>query len=150
MKIKILFALTILGAIAAFGIVLNSGKKIQADPKTSPSYIELSFSLPAGYQFTQSSPYQLSCESENPDIVKLSRHCGENFSPLHPPYPIAFRGNPGETNVKLTGVFYYCHQETQMCFYDTFETSFPVVVKNHAPSVISRTWDIQPKRISEP
>jgi hypothetical protein len=147
-KIKILFVLAILGAIAAFGIVLNSDKTISADPKTSPSYIDLSFSLPVGYQFTQGSPYQLSCDSENLDIVKLSQHCGDNFSPFHPPYRIAFWGHPGETHVKLTGVFYYCHQETQMCFYDTFEMSFPVVVKNHAPFVISRTWDLWPKRTS--
>ncbi|OQA56402.1 MAG: hypothetical protein BWY42_01018 [Candidatus Omnitrophica bacterium ADurb.Bin277] len=143
-----LFAVLATGAVALF-LILTIPKDRGKTPEGEPSVIALRFSLPEGYQFTTDSPYKLSCSSEDASIVNFGRTCGKDFSPFNPPYKLLFRGSPGKTNVTLTGVFYYCHKESGMCFYDTFKKTFPVEIRHKAPVTLPHSWNIRPRKSAD-
>jgi hypothetical protein len=145
MKFKILFGLVVLGAVV-IPVVFFAAKKHPAKPKGTPSVIEFRFSLPQGYQFTPEAPYKLTCGTDNPGVAAFGKACGSDFSPFNPPYKIPFMANPGKATVSFKGVFYYCEKATGMCFYETFETSFPLTVEGNAPLTISRIWNLWPNK----
>lgn len=144
MRIDLKHLIIIFVLIAAvFLIMMSHAGPLQV--KAGKATLELTFSLPQGFEFTEGAPFKLEWDVDQTDVIQLKTTTASGFNPAVP-YTISFTANPGNAVISLNAALYYCDKKSRMCFQDVYQTSIPVEVKSSGSSTPSYTWHLKTRR----
>ncbi len=110
------------------------------------TFLNVTFELPKGYEFTHNAPIHVDVKSDGKMIVYVSgdaKIIDKERREL--PFQIPLMVKPGENTLTLDGVFYYCRKDSSICLFDQVRYELPLKASPSGRSETQITIDISPK-----
>ncbi len=116
------------------------GREVRLKPAAvRPGEVEITvnFILPPGYKWTAQAPVHLEWQSANPAALKFLKESGSVESrQIQFPFTLPAAAGKGSAEISITGVVYYCRQDSTLCFFDSVRLIQPLTVEEAgAPAV---------------